>query len=171
MRFHGILRHLNSRTHDRRQVWASYTFCVGPRLVQIHRPVLFKTQQVWPYLTGNALRLHYESNRLMLFIGLWRCYINIAITILDIIHRPVFYLNHDVSETAFCTVSNIIFIVQVTTLIQFSSTIYFSKIPQLTSFATRVGHGVLLVCAEDTVLVYSKTAHPRIPFEIGHVYI
>jgi hypothetical protein len=25
-------------------------------------------------------------------IGLWRWYINIAITILDIIHRPVFYL-------------------------------------------------------------------------------
>jgi hypothetical protein len=25
-------------------------------------------------------------------IGLWQCYINITITILDIIHRPVFYL-------------------------------------------------------------------------------
>jgi hypothetical protein len=25
-------------------------------------------------------------------IGLWRWYINITITILDIIHRPVFYL-------------------------------------------------------------------------------
>jgi hypothetical protein len=28
----------------------------------------------------------------MLSIGLWRRYINITITILDIIHRPVFYL-------------------------------------------------------------------------------
>jgi hypothetical protein len=26
--------------------------------------------------------------------GLWRWYINITITILDIIHRPVFYLKH-----------------------------------------------------------------------------
>jgi hypothetical protein len=32
--YHGSLRHLDSRTHDRRQVWASYIFCVGPRLVQ-----------------------------------------------------------------------------------------------------------------------------------------
>jgi hypothetical protein len=32
--YHGSLRHLNSRTHDRRQVWASYIFCVGSRLVQ-----------------------------------------------------------------------------------------------------------------------------------------
>jgi hypothetical protein len=35
-------------------------------------------------------------------IGLWRWYINITITILGIIHRPVFYLKHDVSETGFC---------------------------------------------------------------------
>jgi hypothetical protein len=28
----------------------------------------------------------------MLSIGLWRWYINIIITILDIVHRPVFYL-------------------------------------------------------------------------------
>jgi hypothetical protein len=34
----------------------------------------------------------YESNRLMLSIGLWQWYINITITILDIIHRPDFYL-------------------------------------------------------------------------------
>jgi hypothetical protein len=37
----------------------------------------------------------------MLPIGLSRWYINITITILDIIHRPVFYLKH-VSETGFC---------------------------------------------------------------------
>jgi hypothetical protein len=35
-------------------------------------------------------------------IGLWRWYINISITILDIILRPVFYLKHDVLETGFC---------------------------------------------------------------------
>jgi hypothetical protein len=39
---------------------------------------------------------------LMLFVGLWRWYINITITILDIIHRPVFYLKHGVSEAGFC---------------------------------------------------------------------
>jgi hypothetical protein len=38
----------------------------------------------------------------MLSIGLWRWYINITITIVDIIHRPVFYLNYNVSETGFC---------------------------------------------------------------------
>jgi hypothetical protein len=38
----------------------------------------------------------------MLSIGLWRWYINITITILDITHRHVFYLKYDVSETEFC---------------------------------------------------------------------
>jgi hypothetical protein len=47
---------------------------------------------VCPYLTGNILRLPYELKSLMLSIGLWRWYINITITILDIIHRPVPYL-------------------------------------------------------------------------------
>jgi hypothetical protein len=37
----------------------------------------------------------FEPNRLMLSIGLWRWYINVIITILDIIHRPVFYLKLD----------------------------------------------------------------------------
>jgi hypothetical protein len=61
----------------------------------IHRPVFYlklsSTLQGFPYLTGNTC-FRYEPNRLMLFIGLWRWYINITITILDIIHRPVFYL-------------------------------------------------------------------------------
>jgi hypothetical protein len=34
----------------------------------------------------------YEPNSLMLSIGLWRWYINITVTILGIIHHPVFYL-------------------------------------------------------------------------------
>jgi hypothetical protein len=38
----------------------------------------------------------------MLSIGLWRWYINITITVLDIIHRPVFYLKHNFKETGFC---------------------------------------------------------------------
>jgi hypothetical protein len=38
----------------------------------------------------------------MLSIGLWRWYINITITILDIIRRPVFHLKPKVSETEFC---------------------------------------------------------------------
>jgi hypothetical protein len=40
----------------------------------INRPVFYlklnSTLQVCPYLTGNTLRLRYEPNRLMLFIGL-----------------------------------------------------------------------------------------------------
>jgi hypothetical protein len=35
----------------------------------------------------------------MLSIGLRRWYINITITILDIIHRSLFYVKHNVSET------------------------------------------------------------------------
>jgi hypothetical protein len=62
----------------------------------IHRLVFYlklsSTLQVSPYLTGNTLHLRYEPSNLMLSIGLWRWYINITITILDIIHRPVFYL-------------------------------------------------------------------------------
>jgi hypothetical protein len=38
----------------------------------------------------------------MLYIGLWRWYSNVTLTILDIIHRPVFYSKHKVSETGFC---------------------------------------------------------------------
>jgi hypothetical protein len=37
----------------------------------------------------------------MLSIGLWRWYINITITSLDIIQRPVFHLKHSISETGF----------------------------------------------------------------------
>jgi hypothetical protein len=38
----------------------------------------------------------------MLSTGLRRWYVNITLTILDILHRPVFYLEHGVSETRFC---------------------------------------------------------------------
>jgi hypothetical protein len=62
----------------------------------IHRPVFYlkhnSTLLVCPYLRGNTLRLRYEPNRLILSIGLLRWYMNITITVLDIIHRPVFYL-------------------------------------------------------------------------------
>jgi hypothetical protein len=37
----------------------------------------------------------------MLSTGLWRWYINLATTILDIIQRSVLYLKHNVSETGF----------------------------------------------------------------------
>jgi hypothetical protein len=47
----------------------------------IHRLVFYLK------LTEHTLRLRYESNMLMLSIG-----VNITVTILDIIHRPVFYL-------------------------------------------------------------------------------
>jgi hypothetical protein len=62
----------------------------------IHRPVFYlklnSILQICPYLTANTLRLRYEPDRLMLSICLWRWYINITITILDIIRRPVFHL-------------------------------------------------------------------------------
>jgi hypothetical protein len=38
----------------------------------------------------------------MLSIGLWRRYVNITITTLDIIQRPVFDFKHNISETEFC---------------------------------------------------------------------
>jgi hypothetical protein len=43
----------------------------------------------------------------MLYIGLCGWYINITITILDIIHRPAFYLKHDVLQTGFCLRSQV----------------------------------------------------------------
>jgi hypothetical protein len=72
----------------------------------IHPPVFYlklnSALQVCPYLTGKKLRLRYEPSRLMLSVGLWRWYINITITIRDIIHHSIFYLKHDISETGFC---------------------------------------------------------------------
>jgi hypothetical protein len=57
--------------------------------------LLFKTHDwQFSYFTGNTLRLRYEPNRLMQSLGLWRWYINITVTVLDINHRPVFYLKH-----------------------------------------------------------------------------
>jgi hypothetical protein len=38
----------------------------------------------------------------MLSIGLWRWYINATITILDIIHCPVFFFKQDASKTGLC---------------------------------------------------------------------
>jgi hypothetical protein len=77
-------------------LWRWYINVTITILDIIHRPVFYlklnSTLYVCPYLTGNTLRLRYESNRLMLSIGLWRWYINITITILDIIHRHIFYL-------------------------------------------------------------------------------
>jgi hypothetical protein len=77
-------------------LWRWYIVITITILDIIHRPVLYlklnSTLLVCPYLTGNSLHLQYEHNRLMIYIGLWRCYINITITILDIIHRPAFYL-------------------------------------------------------------------------------
>jgi hypothetical protein len=88
-------------------LWRWYINITITILDIIHHPVfLFKTQLssigFVRNLKGNTLRLRYEPNRLMLSIGLWRWYIYITITILDIIHRPVFYLTYKVSETSFC---------------------------------------------------------------------
>jgi hypothetical protein len=47
------------------------------------------------YFTVNSFGLRYEPNRLILSIGLRRCYINITITIPDFIHRPVLYTERE----------------------------------------------------------------------------
>jgi hypothetical protein len=48
-----------------------------------------------------TLPLPYEPNGLMRSICFWRRYIYIIITVLDIVHCPVFNFKHIVSETAF----------------------------------------------------------------------
>jgi hypothetical protein len=59
----------------------------------IHRPDFYsKLNSIGLFVPHrNTSRPRYEPNRLMLSVGLWRWYINITITILDIIYRPVFY--------------------------------------------------------------------------------
>jgi hypothetical protein len=77
-------------------LWQWYINIILTIIDIILRPVFYLkhnwTLWVCPYLTGNTIRLRYDSNRLMLSIGLWQWYINITITILDIIHRSVIYL-------------------------------------------------------------------------------
>jgi hypothetical protein len=74
-------------------LWPYYINITITILDIIHLPVFYlklsSTLQVCPYLTGNTLRLHYEPNRLMLSIGLWRWYINITITTVDIVHYNI----------------------------------------------------------------------------------
>jgi hypothetical protein len=48
------------------------------------------------YTASSYNKLKYLS------ICLWRWYIKVTITILDIIHRPVSYLRYGVSEIRFC---------------------------------------------------------------------
>jgi hypothetical protein len=66
----------------------------------------------WRYLSSFTLRLyslHFLDRKVreprtgfeIKSIFLWRWYIKVTITILNIIHRPVFYLKHDISETGF----------------------------------------------------------------------
>jgi hypothetical protein len=77
-------------------LWRWYVNMTITILDIMHRPVFYlklnSTLYVCPYHTRNTLRLRYEPNRLMLSIGLWRWYINTTITILDIMHRPVYHL-------------------------------------------------------------------------------
>jgi hypothetical protein len=62
----------------------------------MHRPSFIPdTTELYKFFcTSQETQLHfrYEPKRLILSIGLWRWYINITITILDIIRRRVFYL-------------------------------------------------------------------------------
>jgi hypothetical protein len=85
-----------------RQVNAIYRFVTTVYLYNCHNSghypssrLLFNTYDgQCSYLKANTLRLRYEPNRLMRSIGLWRRYINITVTILDIFHRPVLSLRH-----------------------------------------------------------------------------
>jgi hypothetical protein len=87
-------------------LWRWYINITITILDIIHRPEFYlklnSTLYVSPYLTRSIVRLRYEPNRLMLSIGLWRWYINITIAILHVIHRPVFYLIRNISETWYC---------------------------------------------------------------------
>jgi hypothetical protein len=87
-------------------LWRWYINVTITILDIVHRPVFYSkynsTLLVCPYLTGNTLRLRHEPNRLMLSIGLWRWYIKVTIAILDIIHRRVFYLRRNDTETGIC---------------------------------------------------------------------
>jgi hypothetical protein len=95
--WHKIYRSIDLELRLIRSIglWRWYISITITILDIIHRPVFYlklnSTLQVCSYLTGNTLRLRYEPNRLKLSTVLWRWYINITITILDIIHRPVFY--------------------------------------------------------------------------------
>jgi hypothetical protein len=86
-------------------LWRWYINITIKILDIIRRPVFYLKHDGCSYLTGNTFLLCYEHNRLMRSIGIWRWYINIPITrysslaefilfntILDILHRPVFYL-------------------------------------------------------------------------------
>jgi hypothetical protein len=88
--------------------WRCYINTAITILDIIHRPIFYLklnlTQQVCTALTGNTLRLRYKPSRLLLSIGLWRRYINITITVLDIILRSVFYL-----KTPFYRVDSVFF--------------------------------------------------------------
>jgi hypothetical protein len=76
-------------------LWRLYINITITILGIIHRPVFYlklnSTLQVCPYLTGN-ITSSLRAQQLMLSMGLWRWYVNITITILDIIHRPVLHL-------------------------------------------------------------------------------
>jgi hypothetical protein len=74
-------------------LWRWYINITITILDIIHHPVFYlklnSTLWVCLYIIGNTLCLRYGPNRFIQSIGLWRRYINITITILDIIHRPV----------------------------------------------------------------------------------
>jgi hypothetical protein len=65
-----------------------------------------KTKVIQTLKTATTRMLPYivvrQTQIVIVSISLWRWYINITIAFLDIIHRPLFYLKHDVSETVFC---------------------------------------------------------------------
>jgi hypothetical protein len=87
-----VLTFVDTRKHSS-SLYSTLEYRTGKR----KQPTLY-----WTLYNINPLKLNGHYTKLLLSIGLWRWYIDITITILDIIHRPVFYLKHDVSETGLC---------------------------------------------------------------------
>jgi hypothetical protein len=92
-------------------LWRWYINITITSLDVMHRPVCNLTHMMsdirtsqethvfylntgWIMFVSHRKQNRYEPNRLILSIGLWRWYINRTISVLDIIHRPAFYLKH-----------------------------------------------------------------------------
>jgi hypothetical protein len=62
----------------------------------IKPPMLLRLYNLLPMILS---KWKFQFDYTISYTGLWRWYINITITILNIIHLPIFYLKQNVSET------------------------------------------------------------------------
>jgi hypothetical protein len=82
-------------------LWINVTITV---LDIIHRSVFYSKHALDNFRTSQETHYFYTTSAagLMRSIALWWCYVNITITIMGVIHRPVCYLKHYVSKTGLC---------------------------------------------------------------------